>query len=236
MIRATPAASSVLAKLLASHFLLTTVFARRRGYRRRAGMRLVSTAPLAVIATDFYVASMLVALDNCRPRLFVDCRVRRVQLGGHDRNRCDHRHIVIVVSTAMRPSSRLPSCSRTTIYRRCRRCSLPSTFVVVAPRDRRCRRCINDDATLVAIVVSQSRPFQACSRSVRCSRGAPYVDLSTSSLLSLRRLAPIDAFRVRRSCVVAAVIKTTIRPAPAASFGIRRVRGASLALGSRSAF
>ena len=49
-------------------FLLATVFARRRGYRRRVGMRLVSTAPLAVIVTDFYVALTLVALDNCRPR------------------------------------------------------------------------------------------------------------------------------------------------------------------------
>lgn len=49
-------------------FLLATVFARRRSYRRRVGMRLVSTAPLAVIVTDFYVALTLVGLDNCRPR------------------------------------------------------------------------------------------------------------------------------------------------------------------------
>jgi hypothetical protein len=90
-------------------------------------MCLVLMAQIAVVATDFYVLSMLNALDNrhthgafCahpspRGRLSVDCRVRRVQLGGHgshDRNPCDDCHIVIVVSTAMRPSSRLPSCSR----------------------------------------------------------------------------------------------------------------------------
>ena len=33
-------------------------------------MRLVSTAPLAVVATDFYVASTLVALDDRHPRGF----------------------------------------------------------------------------------------------------------------------------------------------------------------------
>ena len=48
------------------------------------------------------------------------------------------------------------------------------------------------------------------------------------------RLAPFDAFRVRRSRVAAAVIKTTIQPAPAWSFGIQRGCSASLALGSRS--
>ena len=39
----------------------------------------------------------------------------------------------------------------------------------------------------------------------------------------------------RRSLVAAAVIETTIRPAPAASFGIHHDRSASLALGSRPA-
>ena len=55
-------------KVAREPFLLATVFARRRGYRRRVGMCLVSTAPLAVVATDFYVALTLIALDNCHPR------------------------------------------------------------------------------------------------------------------------------------------------------------------------
>ena len=44
------------------------------------------------------------ARPSPRGRLFVDCRVQRVQFGAHggpDRDRSDHRHIVIVMSTAM---------------------------------------------------------------------------------------------------------------------------------------
>ena len=106
-----------------------------------------------------------------RVRRSADCRdlhvrrVRRVRricrrlvhlFGGGDRGCHDHRHIVIVVSTTMRSSLRLPSRSRTSIYRHCRRCrrcgvcrrrSSRSTFsssflaidvvAVVAPCDRR---------------------------------------------------------------------------------------------------
>ena len=51
---------------------------------------------------------------------FVDCRILRVHIGnhgGHDRDRRNHRCIVVVVSTTMRPLLLL-SCHSHTLFRR----------------------------------------------------------------------------------------------------------------------
>ena len=110
-------------------------------------------------STIIVLAALFCARPSPRSRLFVDCRVRRVQLGGHgghDRDRRDHRHVVIVVSTTMRPSSRLLCHSHALFRRACAafvaRAALPTSIYRRRPLCRRGARRLSTCSAFVAPV------------------------------------------------------------------------------------
>ncbi len=179
-IRATPVASSALAKLFASRSLLIVVELVCALSRRRRSRSLRPTFTLRQCSLLSTIV-VLAALSAPRGHLFVDCRVRCVQLsgnGGHNRDHRDHCQIVIVVSTAMRPSSRLPShicvffhalAQRSLLVRllsharwsRLLRRSIDNVVVII-PHNRCYHRCCSSRSTL--------SPLLLLAVDVRCRR------------------------------------------------------------------
>ena len=112
------------------------------------------------------------ARPSPRGRLFVDCRVQRVQFGGHggpDRDRRDHRHIVML--TSMRSSSQPPSCSHAFLGALAqpslltRRLSLARWYALATSINRRCHQ--DDDTTGSRRVVRHpSRPWRFASAGI----------------------------------------------------------------------
>ena len=198
--------------------------------RRRVGVRLVLTAPLAVVRLLRRVDARCARRSSSSRRFLrspiatrspvVDCRVRRVQLGGHgghDRDRRDHHHIVIVVSTAMRSSLRLSSCSRVFLSALAQR-SLLARLLSRARWSRSLRRAID----VVIVVVPHDRRYRRrrSSRSTLSSSSLVAIDVivvvapcdrrSSSSLL-----LAIDVRRRRSSLSTLAIVALAIVASPA---------------------